>query len=454
MTVNPPKLGLKDLAMPELRNMNKEEILMAYRVPETMLGARGSNRAEADSLERSFSKGTILPLLKFREARLNEFFWPRYDNRLECEFEVDVPADKESELAERVAHLQNYVLSINEVRESQGLPRAPWGDVPLAPFNVGPLGSGGVPAVPPVQDMARASVSAGIHTCGHEHATGTPAVKDGQDGKWGTRAERDHLRETVWREIIDKMAPRERKLKAAVAGYFAGLRRVILRNLDKGVLEPDVVVPQAREQVERFGAEVEPYLREIMEAGFRDSVARAGGKVVNDKAVRAARSVEKFVLDFDVVAEAIATYFSDKWLPVVATVVIGNQLDQVRDELTAGLAAGESVGQLRGRMDDLFGSDPEHLTFVRTESMRAYNDAAILSYQAAGLEKMMWLTSQDDVVCDQCEPLDGTIWPVGGAALSIDHGLGEDVETGAQPPMPYHGNCRCVWEPVIDVPEA
>lgn len=47
-------------------------------------------------------------------------------------------------------------------------------------------------------------------------------------------------------------------------------------------------------------------------------------------------------------------------------------------------------------------------------------------------EKVLWITSRDGIVCEDCEVMDGTEFSV------------REVE-GI---LPAHHNCRCVWAPV------
>jgi ribosomal protein L5 len=56
-------------------------------------------------------------------------------------FDNPVSADKAMELEETGKMLNNYVLTVNEVRQAKGLEPVSWGDLPMVSFGVAPLGT-------------------------------------------------------------------------------------------------------------------------------------------------------------------------------------------------------------------------------------------------------------------------------------------------------------------------
>ena len=58
--------------------------------------------------------------------------------------------------------------------------------------------------------------------------------------------------------------------------------------------------------------------------------------------------------------------------------------------------------------------------------------ARIQAFMEAGVKKVVWITQDDERVCDSCEPLDGMVF---------------DIEKA---PGPQHWGCRCELWPVID----
>ena len=56
--------------------------------------------------------------------------------------------------------------------------------------------------------------------------------------------------------------------------------------------------------------------------------------------------------------------------------------------------------------------------------------AAMQAFDDAGVERVMWMTQKDELVCHECGTLDGQVFPL------------DEV-----PPKP-HMNCRCFWKAV------
>lgn len=136
------------------RKMNREEIAAAFGVPMSKLTTEAVNLANAYVGEHQYMQDTIEPRLRRIEETLNEKLMPMYDENLFIAYDSVVPADKQFELQERISNLNSYITSINEEREKMGLDSVEWGDVPLAPAGIAPLGSqqptteGGIPGFP------------------------------------------------------------------------------------------------------------------------------------------------------------------------------------------------------------------------------------------------------------------------------------------------------------------
>ncbi len=77
-------------------------------------------------------------------------------------------------------------------------------------------------------------------------------------------------------------------------------------------------------------------------------------------------------------------------------------------------------------------------TLVRTEVINAHAEAALNLYEQAGVEGVSadveFLATNDNVVCPECQDLDGK-------TFTIDEARGV---------IPVHPNCRCSWAPVVN----
>ncbi len=70
-------------------------------------------------------------------------------------------------------------------------------------------------------------------------------------------------------------------------------------------------------------------------------------------------------------------------------------------------------------------------TLASTANTASAGAVRLDAYDENNVERVVWVATLDDSVCEDCEALDGTIYDVG------------TVEAGQE-----HWNCRCVLEPV------
>jgi len=138
----------KDLNYVTGRKLNKEEIAAAFGVPMSKLTTDDVNRANASSGNWQYQHDTIEPRLRRIEETINEKLMPMFDESLFIAYESTLPADEAFELDQRTRHLGSYVTVINEEREKLGLNPVEWGDKPLTPAGIAPLGEHPEPAPP------------------------------------------------------------------------------------------------------------------------------------------------------------------------------------------------------------------------------------------------------------------------------------------------------------------
>jgi len=115
----------------------------------------------------------------------------------------------------------------------------------------------------------------------------------------------------------------------------------------------------------------------------------------------------------------------------------------LRNTLTTGLLTGQSVPQVaRGIEGVLANKRWEAERIVRSEFVRAGNQAALLTYQQNEdlLSGVQWLSTLDKRTCLLCAKLDGQVW--------------KDSTKAKIPVTSTHPNCRCTLIPVLKDAEA
>jgi HK97 family phage portal protein len=131
----------REMSYLEGRREVKLGICNAFGVPYSFLDTDSVNLANAKVGFRQWAKVAILPRCTRRQGKLNEKFWPRYDERLFCAYENPVPEDDELLLKQDEMYLKNGVIAINEKREDLG--KEAWEeefDRPWFPMNMVPSG--------------------------------------------------------------------------------------------------------------------------------------------------------------------------------------------------------------------------------------------------------------------------------------------------------------------------
>lgn len=133
----------RELSHLEGRRMTMEEIANGYGIPRALLSPDKSNYANAKTAYAQYMRDTIDPKLKMYEQKINEQLLPDYEGgeSLFVAFDNCVPEDVEFMLKEKESHLKTAYSSINIEKAKAGEEDVPWGNIPILPVNMAPLGS-------------------------------------------------------------------------------------------------------------------------------------------------------------------------------------------------------------------------------------------------------------------------------------------------------------------------
>jgi len=121
-----------------------KKICAAFPVPIGLIDTSQISRAPRAGMEGAdlfMAQFNTLPRCTRIEEKINEKLCPMYDGRLFVAFDDPVPQDKARQMQEDQLRLASFQTTVNEIRERDGEDPVPWGDVPLAPPGIAPLGS-------------------------------------------------------------------------------------------------------------------------------------------------------------------------------------------------------------------------------------------------------------------------------------------------------------------------
>jgi len=130
-----------ELSFIEGKKLTREEIADGYGIPMSLLSPDSSNKAVAQTAFQQYMRDTIRPKLVLYEQKLNEQLVSLYDENIFVAFDDPVPAEREQRRKDIEAHLKTGFSNINEERHEDGLEEVEWGEVPILPMTMQPLGS-------------------------------------------------------------------------------------------------------------------------------------------------------------------------------------------------------------------------------------------------------------------------------------------------------------------------
>lgn len=131
MKMEPVETNIQDSSFNNYKKANKEEILMAHRVPASKVGAtEGVGLAAAREADRTFKEQVCRPAQDSLEKKINKIISEKTDS-FKFEFNELTLTDEETQSKIDERYLRMRVIVPNEVRERLGKSSLPEGDQPV-----------------------------------------------------------------------------------------------------------------------------------------------------------------------------------------------------------------------------------------------------------------------------------------------------------------------------------
>lgn len=399
----------------------RDEVMAIYGVPAAKLGiVTDVNRANADALDYTYQKETILPRLTLIEEKLNEKLISKYPQdegkKLICKFENPVPDDMAVKLQERQINIQSGYSSIDEEREKDGLEpfNLPETSKPLISFGLLPAGS-----PKPETDSFGNPVK--------------PKDEEKEEKKSFTKVHK-------WDVFANVTAPQERLYEGVVKRFFESQHGEVMRKLQQfKSINKDLfssIIFNQKEQTIKLKTMSMPNINAAITAGLTLG-SKETGKLIdwtlyNPNILR--------------MTEARATFVAEK--------INESTANQLRQALDDGIKAGESIADIAKRVDKIysFNQDFRAKRIAQTEIIGATNQGQLKAYEDAGIKQKEWLTAGDEKVRDSHATMNGQV---------VD--LHQSFTTGLGTKLGYPGdrsgladasevvNCRCTVIPVVNL---
>jgi len=430
------------------------DVIIAGVHPHILGLAEDVNRANAEAAEYTFARWELLPRARWWESAINKHLAPRFNANVFFNFLRVVPYDLDRLLKTALDPMSGEVLTVRQrlslldraldvseqpVTESPYLdsyvigtlrlpqPAAEPGSPPPKPT---PTPSPEEPAAPPPEDQPLISpIFPG---------PGEPEQPINFDLSGGRR------KSLAFEDLIPPgyTAEETRRLRRALQGVDPEARESFGRLIQAIKTAPNPNGPQRkatlRDIADILGALTEtekllqrhlrPMYEQILRARWEDAIQEVGADIGFD------------VAD-PVVAEFLKEEAGARIRGIAETV-----RDKLRETLSEGVRAGESIPDLAKRVAAVFdeAKGSRATLIARTETLLASNTAANEAYTQAGVQKIEWLLAPDyDPSIDngECEPYDGAVTEVGTPfAGGVDF-------------PPLHPACRCSIAPYFETPE-
>jgi phage portal protein BeeE len=395
----------KDIGIPELAALNRDNILTAFPIAPEMLGvpmpsglnASGESRRE---LKREYWEGTIHPRVELLEEFIQNRIVSLYEAVTGQTYDFDIMEPNLDDAASLLVKVEAFDaltaagFKPEDVIETLGLDVMEW--TKPAPVIVQPL-----PEVPPM--------------AGEEMPQPVKALKS-------VTSERDHVTEPAAQRAHDRLAR-----------FFADQQRRITANMRTSLPSSKAARTKAAPtwwDPAQEDAELRAVMREIyadVGIGGLQTVADTLGRVILKGATQAV------IADLLEVGGQRIKDINDRTLQAITTELAeGTRRGYSIPQLIDGVPEEGFKGILQAGLDNgvPVWSDSRAETIARTETALSYNRATVTGYGEFGVTHLLAYDGDDDEACAERN----------GREFTIDEAEAIDD----------HPNGTLVWSPVVD----
>lgn len=398
------KLGMEldGVAMKELKDMSRDDLMMMFRVSKTMLGiSEGVSVANARENRAMFFESIVKPEADRLIDVINAFLIGRYGAGLNVEYK-DPAMKSDTEKLENWKAGHNKWLTTNDIRKEQGLKPLKGGDVIREPVAL------------------------------IETSSSTESDKKALSVK--KKANLNQI-EAFRKQLFNNQERWEVKYLQFMRQEFKTQKEEILKaNKKESFVEWHFDVAESKS---RISTTLMAYGVDLMQEAAKLGFDLAGD---NESQLR--------------IDEKILAYIHDR-IDRLATETNDETIRQIEQTIAEGVSTGESMLSLRKRIEDVYdyADSVRAERIARTETLAALNRGTNEAYRQSPMVKAKeWSTEANG--CQFCLAMNGRI-------IGIDDDfakLGETMDGNAGGKLsfgyenivhpPLHPNCRCSIIPV------
>lgn len=362
------KTGLspKDVELSDTERAVRDKVLGQLRVPKAIVGAVDDvNRANLEGSTIAFMQYRIKPMVTFIVELLNAFWVSDWGEDYELGFVDPVPEDRLTNA--KVKSERGKWVTINELREEEGLERVENGDI----------------------FVGQSPISINMDSVDRKLRRLEEKMESLKIAKGISKADED--------DAVIKMLDRQAKayegtLNRSWASYANGLEDRIIKSIKSS---KSIKVKQIATDVYNQKDEIQiivDILQEFYENISREAILDAIALVGYDD------------LDFDRVLRQVI----DKHTPILAktaTKISKTLKDRISSELIKGLEAGEGIDGLieRVKKNTTWMKESQAESIAQTETTKVTNSAFFETYKSGNAPYKEWVNLGDGRVRDSHE---------------------------------------------------
>lgn len=473
-------ISQKEMDFIESMKFTRDDILVAFKVPKPIVAiTEDVNYANAETAMQIFLAETIKPYIEELVEKINEeMVSPDFDETFYLEADDPTPENQDKKLRRYESGLGYRYLLINEVRELEGLEPIDGGWTAYMPISDVPFGGRSGEEAPnrelaatrfsvkelkqsratvkklegarknkvyetrkqyvfqgkealrvrlSLQEELKATLAEGLKDAGKK----TKDVKDGEAPKLRALIPGE-VRNEYYRLQLKKMDRVSADFKREVIGIATDQMKAVIDLLfseKKGWFSKASMPEDWRGDLKGFFKDQNPvvaglsipFLTEMLVAAGKDALS-----LVNpDRDFKATPDTKKYL-------EARAKFFAKSMNKTTHTELVA--------ALSAGIAEGEGIGELRARVLGVYDkfSDYRAEMIARTETTAANNEGTMEGYKQSGVAKgKEWIATMDSRTREEHMAMDGEV-------VGLDAKFSNGLE------YPQEPNCRCVIAPAIE----
>lgn len=459
----------QELDFIESRKFNRDSILTMLGVPKALVIADDVNRANAETAERVFAKETIDPMMRLIIDQLNEFLANRFGDNLWIDFQNPVTEDMETKRLEAQAGT-NVWQTVNETRAGYNLAPLEGGDELYMPMALIPqiggtkevkdrsnmivLKKSDAKAVSPkhkrikqailARTFKKRKLVASIVEKVYDKIADKEANSNRIKVKLKYKSEEVELPDNIVQErkmYVKKLPLQANAFIKVMRKFFTAQEKEVMENL-KNAGEPkglnlefkswiDKVLFRRKANVEELVKFTTPLYEDNIQEGSQDIAILLGVDLV------------------DIVGNSHAVEFLKTKPMKFAEEVNDTTLETLRNQLSEGVNAGESLGELGNRIADVFNEarSVRTETIARTEAGSAMNFGRNEQMTEQGVEEKQWLAIFSNTREAHAEA-HGQVVDIGSNFVVGGQELAYPQDPSGSPDNVI--NCQCSVAPVVN----